>query len=421
VEWFNNLTDANKIAIVVPIGIALIGGLFGLFKWLYKKGDASKTQKTFQQKDSGNKGAVIDSKGNIANIAGRDIHTGVNEEVLIAALKALNTVLSRVDTDQSRNLVSELKSVSGEKLSIPIEVVQEKCNDEQKLHLEKEFQLYGELWKALVNLKSSMIITPSLDIMPKGKPPYDVYNERVEVAINAFNKTNQLLEHHRPFFHDDISKITKEFLGQCRGYIAKVERALSSGNFDEGLHDEADELLEIIPKAIDEIEKAIKRRIGLLEKSEIDVDVPIGPGVVLSNSQNGVNKGDLGNETWYQTNTFKLVIIPLVVAMFLGIPAWLSLYNRADHDLTASTNIFADVSKDGSILRSNNFPWEIRKSKDQDGNILFTIVDRRGDPTAISVVPDDPKYTVYESWDGMVIKFTCAEETISDFTIKVKY
>jgi hypothetical protein len=85
------------------------------------------------------------------------------------------------------------------------------------------------------------------------------------------------------------------------------------------------------------------------------------------------------------------------------------------------SDIFADVSKDGNIIRSNNFPWEIRKSNDSDGNILYTIVDRRGDSTAVSVVPDNPKYTVYQSIGGMVIKFTCPEEKISNFTIKLKY
>jgi len=133
-------------------------------------------------------------------------------------------------------------------------------------------------------------------------------------------------------------------------------------------------------------------------------------------------KMELGEmHKWYQTNTFKFVVIPLVIALFLGIPAWFSLGNKTNHGPTASTNIFADVSKDGSILRSNKFPWEIRKSKDRDGNILYTIVDRRGDATAISVKPDKPKYTVYQSWDGMVIKYTCPEEEISNFTIKLKY
>jgi len=71
-------------------------------------------------------------------------------------------------------------------------------------------------------------------------------------------------------------------------------------------------------------------------------------------------KKELGEmHKWYQTNIFKFVVIPvvipLVVALFLGIPSWLSLGNKTDHSQTASTNIFAYVSRDGSILRSNNF------------------------------------------------------------------
>ncbi len=37
VEWFNNLSDANKIAIIVPVGLAVIVGLFKLCKWLLGK------------------------------------------------------------------------------------------------------------------------------------------------------------------------------------------------------------------------------------------------------------------------------------------------------------------------------------------------------------------------------------------------
>jgi hypothetical protein len=159
-----------------------------------------------------------------------------------------------------------------------------------------------------------------------------------------------------------------------------------------------------------------------LSKQQRTIENAKLPNGGLSNSQNGVNKVDKYNEKWYQTNTFKGAVIALVVALLGGgIPAWFSLGNKTDHIPTTSIDIFADVSKDGSILRSNNFPWEIRKSNDQDGNILYTIVDRRGDATAVSIVPDNPKYTVYQSYGGMVIKFTCAEEKISNFTIKLKY
>ena len=126
---------------------------------------------------------------------------------------------------------------------------------------------------------------------------------------------------------------------------------------------------------------------------------------------------------WYQTNTFKFVIVPLVVALFLGIPAWLSLCNKTDHSPTASTNIFAYVSKDGTILGSKNFPWKISKSKDKEDNVVYIINDRHGDSSAASVLPDNlrNKYIVYNAIDGVAVKFTCPEEQISNFTIKLKY
>jgi len=305
IECFKSLSEPWQIAIfgaVVTVGLAAIGGLFVLFKWLFsKKESPAPTRKTIHQKGKEQTAANIDGDKNI--IAGGNIHTGVDTEVLNAALKALNKVLEMVDTDQSNNLVSELKKLLDEKPITPTELIQDKHNNEQKLQLEKEFQLYGELWKALVDMRSSIIITPTVDRMPKGKSPYDVYKDRYDIAVDAFNKANNLFEDHRPFYHDDVSKITKEFLGRCRGYIFKVQRVISSGKFDDRLYDKADELLEVIPKAIDEIERAIKRRIGLLPKSEVDVGDPIGLGL---RSIVEITNGSIT----YQSNT--LNIKPLV-------------------------------------------------------------------------------------------------------------
>jgi hypothetical protein len=123
-------------------------------------------------------------------------------------------------------------------------------------------------------------------------------------------------------------------------------------------------------------------------------------------------------EKWYQNRTIQAALIGAGVLLLVSIVGWYRSYNSGE-----TTNIFAYVSKDGTILRSKNFPWKITKTKYRNGNILYTIVDRRGDPTAISVFPDNSinEYFVRDSWDGLVIEFTCAEEKISDFTIKVKY
>lgn len=186
-----------------------------------------------------------------------------------AELSTTNAALAAVGTEQIKKLVSELNKLSDEKLNALTELIQEKYNTKQKLQLEKEFQLYGELWKALVDVRSTVVITPFLDKMPKDKSPYDVYKDRFEIAADAFDKANDLFKYHRPFYHDDVSKITGDLLSRCRGYIKSVARMLRSGRFDDELHDKADELLEKIPKAMDEIEKAIKRRIGLLREAEI--------------------------------------------------------------------------------------------------------------------------------------------------------
>ena len=144
-----------------------------------------------------------------------------------------------------------------------------KKNTVHKLQFEKEFQLYGELWKELVDVRRSVVITPTLDIMPEGKTLYDVYKDRFKNAVDAFNKAKNLFEDHRPFYHDDVSKITRDLLSQCRGYIGSVGQMLESENFDGELYDKADELLKKVPEAIDEIEKVIKGRIGLLQEAEI--------------------------------------------------------------------------------------------------------------------------------------------------------
>ena len=144
---------------------------------------------------------------------------------------------------------------------------------------------------------------------------------------------------------------------------------------------------------------------------------------LFAQNSNTSHEDEEDKKKWYQTNTFKFVIIPLVVALFLGIPAWLSLSNKTDHSPTASTNIFAYVSKDGAILQSKNFPWKISKSKDEEDNVVYIINGRYGDSSAASVFPDNSRneYIVYNAIDGVAVKFTCPEEEISNFTIKLKY
>ena len=83
--------------------------------------------------------------------------------------------------------------------------------------------------------------------------------------------------------------------------------------------------------------------------------------------------------------------------------------------------IYADISKDGTILKSKNFPWKITKT-DTDGNIIYIINERYGDASNVSINPERPvdEYTIYNAIDGVGIKFSCPEEKIPNFRIKIK-
>ena len=83
--------------------------------------------------------------------------------------------------------------------------------------------------------------------------------------------------------------------------------------------------------------------------------------------------------------------------------------------------IYADISKDGTILKSKNFPWKIIKTKD-DGNIIYVISERYGDASEVSIDPrkSSDKYEIFNGGDGIGIKFTCPENEISNFRIKIK-
>lgn len=80
--------------------------------------------------------------------------------------------------------------------------------------------------------------------------------------------------------------------------------------------------------------------------------------------------------------------------------------------------IYADISKDGTILKGKNFPWKIIKTED-DGNIIYVISERYGDASAVSIVSERLS-EIYNGGDGIVIKFKCTEEEISNFRIKIK-
>ncbi len=147
--------------------------------------------------------------------------------------------------------------------------------------------------------------------------------------------------------------------------------------------------------------------------------ISVGGDIIVGNKN--IKKQDIpkkNKERWYQNRTIQAAIIGAFTLILVSCVGWYIFYNSGE-----TANIFAYVSKDGTILRSKNFPWKISKSKDKENNVIYIINGRYGDSSAASVFPDNSinEYIVYNAIDGVAVKFTCPEEKISNFTIKLKY
>ncbi len=243
---------------------------------------------------------------------------------------------------------------------------------------------------------------------------------------------SELTEDEREAQAKEQAEAEQEFVREQR--ILRVKRVLQSiieakcNEPNSRLFTTAEELLEFVvkyessPSSVSNYEWNKFETILLTRlESLLKVDGKEEEPTETEQGNKNIKKQDIptkNKEKWYQNRTIQAAIISAFTLILVSCVGWYIFYNSGE-----TTNIFAYVSKDGTILRSKNFPWNITKTKHRNGNILYTIVDRRGDPTAISVVPDNSinQYFVRDSWDGLVIEFTCVEEKISNFTIKLKY
>lgn len=73
---------------------------------------------------------------------------------------------------------------------------------------------------------------------------------------------------------------------------------------------------------------------------------------------------------------------------------------------------------DGKILKKNNFPWRINKTKDSSGETLFIVFDRYGDASQITLEGlKDGDYKVHNTMTGVGISFNHPESQIKNFQI----
>lgn len=107
----------------------------------------------------------------------------------------------------------------------------------------------------------------------------------------------------------------------------------------------------------------------------------------------------------------------------LAILAALSILSHGIYGVVRSHNskIFAHITKDGNVTKSNNFKWKIVKDIN-DGDIIYMLLDLHADVSQVTVVTNsrDQKYSLYKAFGGVAVKFHMPEKDIKDFDVYIE-
>lgn len=134
-----------------------------------------------------------------------------------------------------------------------------------QLQFTEEFAVYKELWKALLKLVDLAPIMPSVEMGPVDR---DSREKRLHEAFKACVEASSVIELNRPFFHREIYELSHNLNMDCLKHIRRVQRRLEIRQENE-CYDLADKLLADTRKIIDQIEQAIRKRIGILTEAEL--------------------------------------------------------------------------------------------------------------------------------------------------------
>ena len=68
---------------------------------------------------------------------------------------------------------------------------------------------------------------------------------------------------------------------------------------------------------------------------------------ITSSRQDVLSEDRKENKKFWQTSTFKFVLIPLITAVFLGIPSWFLLFSKPEHDSNINLNTSPEAKTSG--------------------------------------------------------------------------
>ena len=158
-----------------------------------------------------------------------------------------------------------------EKFARELENLKAEYGKKQTIHsiaFKTEFEVYMEIWKAVVSLQGLAPITPSVDFGPGGQEQEKLYEERLGAAFTAFGKSESIVELNKPFYSLEIYNLARTLNRDCFKHLRRIRRRLKTGNIEQ-CFEMADELQKNTKHVIKQIEEAIRKRVGILDKAEV--------------------------------------------------------------------------------------------------------------------------------------------------------
>jgi hypothetical protein len=139
----------------------------------------------------------------------------------------------------------------------------QKSNLIHKIQFEKEFKIYEELWRNLIELRlQAGSLRPVVDSYDINESKEERKKMRLDKFVIAFNDCGQTFENNKPFYskkiYDEISKVIK----LARKEVSEYNRG---EQYSKDYWENAEKNVAVIIESTDNVCERIRERIGLIK------------------------------------------------------------------------------------------------------------------------------------------------------------
>lgn len=161
------------------------------------------------------------------------------------------------------SIVSLVWNFTQSKKIIKLETEAEAKRVIQKYQFEKEFNIYVELWKKLIDLRNtSASLRPMLEYVDKSKSHEEIRNDKLRGLNDKFNEVVNEFEYNRPFYSKKVYNEIEKVLRTSRFEAIDFEHMTERSKED---WEQSKKNINQIIDSVDKVSDLIRKRIEFIE------------------------------------------------------------------------------------------------------------------------------------------------------------